>query len=220
MEVFMACETRLPLSQGLASEMTLFELDESLSLLMESAAEAAADNNGEIPEELRQALLDYCEAFGAKVDKIANYIKSQEFEARNARIEIDRLQCRQAAAENKVERLMGLLKYFMESRDLQKMKGRLNTISLRKNSQDSLVVDSADKVPPEYCRVSITLPVPELEELLRHLPEEHNLRARLTPDSNGLVKREPDNSRLRTALASGVSVQGAELRRGHHIRLT
>jgi len=216
----MACQTPLPPSLTLTSEMTLFELDESLSLLMESATEAAADNNGEIPEELRQALLYYCEAFGAKVDNIANYIKSQEFEARNAKTEIDRLQCRQAAAENKVERLKGLLKYFMESRGLRCVKGRLNTISLRKNSQDSLVVDGADKVPPEYCCVSITLPVPELEELLRHLPEEHNLRARLTADSNGLVTREPDNSRLRTALASGVPVHGAELRRGHHIRLT
>jgi hypothetical protein len=220
MEVFMACQNPLPLSQTVTSEMTLFELDESLSLLMESATEAAADNNGEIPEELRQALLDYCEAFGAKVDNIANYIKSQEFEARNAKTEIDRLQSRQAAAENRVERLKGLLKYFMESRGLRCVKGRLNTISLRKNSQDSLVVDGADKVPPEYCCVSITLPVPELEELLRHLPEEHNLRARLTPDSNGLVKRWLDNTKLRTALASGVPVHGAELRRGHHIRLT
>ena len=134
----MACQTPLPLPQTLASEMTLFEIDESLSLLMESATEAAADNNGEVPEELRQALLDYCEAFGAKVDNIANYIKSQEFEARNAKTEIDRLQSRQAAAENKVERLKGLLKYFMETRGLRSMKGRLNTISLRKNSQDSL----------------------------------------------------------------------------------
>ena len=216
----MACRTPLPLSQTLASETTLFELDESLSLLVESATEAAADNNGEIPTELHQALLDYCEAFGAKVDNIANYIKSQEFEARNAKTEIDRLQSRQAAADNKVERLKGLLKYFMESRGLRCMKGQLNTISLRKNSQDSLVVDSADKVPPEYCCVSVTLPVPELEELLRHLPEGHNLRARLTRDSNGLAKREPDNTRLRTALASGVPVHGAELRRGHHIRLT
>jgi hypothetical protein len=91
----MACQTPLPLSQTLASEMTLFAIDDSLSLLMESAIEAAADNNGELPEELRLALLDYCEAFGAKVDNIANYIKSQEFEARNAKTEIDRLQVRQ-----------------------------------------------------------------------------------------------------------------------------
>src|ERR1017187_1501880 len=172
----MACQTPLPLSQTLASEMTLFAIDESLSLLMESATEAAADNSGELPEELRQALLDYCEQFGAKVDNIANYIKSQEFEARNAKTEIERLQSRQAAAENKVERLKGLLKYFMETRGLRSMKGRLNTISLRKNSQDSLVLDSAESIPSEYCRVSISIPLPELEELLRHLPEEHSLR--------------------------------------------
>ena len=216
----MACQTPLPLSQTLASEMTLFAIDDSLSLLMESATEAAADNNGELPDELRQALLDYCEAFGAKVDNIANYIKSQECEARNAKTEIDRLQSRQAAAENKVERLKGLLKYFMETRGLRSMKGRLNTISLRKNSQDSLVLDSVESIPSEYCRVSISIPLPELEELLRHLPEEHSLRVRLTPDGNGLLRREPDNTKLRTAIASGVPVQGAELRRGQHVRLT
>jgi hypothetical protein len=60
--------------------MSLFQLDETLSLLMESATEEAPANNGEIPDELRQALLDYCEAFGAKVDNIANYIKAQEGE--------------------------------------------------------------------------------------------------------------------------------------------
>jgi acyl-coenzyme A thioesterase PaaI-like protein len=200
--------------------MTLFEIDESLSLLMESATEAAAANNGDVPEVLCQALLDYCEAFGTKVDNIANYIKSQECEARNAKAEIDRLQSRQAAAEIKVERLKGILRYFMETRGLRCMKGRLNTISLRKNSQDSLVVDSVETIPSEYCRVSITLPILDLEELLRHLPEEHSLRARLTPDINGFVRRETDNAKLRAALASGESVQGAELRRGQHVRLT
>jgi len=216
----MASQAPLPLQQTLASEMTLFELDESLSILMESATDEAANNNGEIPEELRQALLDYCEAFGAKVDNIANYIKSQEFDARNAKAEIDRLQSRQAAAENKVERLKGLLKYYMETRGVLRMKGRLNTISLRKNSQDTLIVDRVDGIPSEYCRASITLPVPELEELLRYLPEEHSLRTRLTPDDNGFIRREVDNAKLRTALASSMPVPGAELRRGQHVRLT
>jgi hypothetical protein len=200
--------------------MTLFELDESLSALMESAIEATAENNGELPDELRQALLDYCEAFGTKVDNIANYIKSHEYEARNAKSEIDRLQARHAAAENKVERLKGLLKHFMESRGIPSMKGRLNTISLRKNSQDSLVVDRPDTIPPEYWRVSITIALPELRELLSRLPEEHPLRARLRPDGNGALKREPDNAKLRSVLASGVSIQGAALRRGHHVRFT
>lgn len=216
----MACQTPLPLSQTLASEMTLFALDESLCLLMESAAEMAAENNGEIPDDLRQALLDYFEAFGTKVDNIANYIKSQENEAQNAKVEIDRLQSRLAAAEIRVDRLKGLLKYFMETRNLRGMKGRLNTISLRKNSQDSLVMDRPDALPAEYWRVSLTIGVPELQELVCHLPEDHPLRPRLAVEGNGSMKREPDNSKLRSALASGVPIQGAELRRGQHIRLT
>jgi hypothetical protein len=121
---------------------------------METAAEEAAEHQGEISDGLQQALLDYCEALAAKVDNIANYIKSQEFEARNAKIEIDRLQSRQAAAKSKVERLKGLVKYFMETRGLRSMKGRLNTISLRKNSQDSLIVDSVAGILSEYWRIS------------------------------------------------------------------
>ena len=183
----MACQTSLPLSQTLASEMTLFELDESLSLLMESATEAAAENNGEVPEELRQALLAYCEAFGTKVDNIANYIKSQEYEARNAKSEIDRLQARQAAAENKVERLKGLLKYFMESRGIPNMKGRLNTVSLRKNSQDSLVVDRPDTIPSEYWRVSVTIGFPEFQELLQAFWTVHHLSSHRAMDGDLLA---------------------------------
>src|SRR5687767_5985430 len=67
--------------RALSRSMSLFELDESLFALMESAMEAAGESNGEIPAELQQALLDYCEAFGQKVDNIASYLRSQEFEA-------------------------------------------------------------------------------------------------------------------------------------------
>jgi hypothetical protein len=47
------------------------------SWLLDSAWEAA-EENGEIPHELQQALLNYCEAFGEKVDYIARYIHAQE----------------------------------------------------------------------------------------------------------------------------------------------
>jgi hypothetical protein len=62
--------------------------------------------------------------------------------------------------------------------------------------------------------------VPELQELRSRLPEDHPLRARLAVDDTGSMKREPDNSKLRAALASGIHIQGVELRRGQHIRLT
>jgi hypothetical protein len=216
----MATQASLPSPDTLASDMTLFDLHETLCLLMESAAEAAEANNGETPDDLRAALLDYCEAFGVKVDHIANYIKSQENDARNARREIDRLQARASVAENRIEGLKGLVKYFMQTRNLRSLKGRLNTISLRNNSQDSLLVNQPDAIPSEYWRASVVISLSEWQDLLNSLPEQHPLRARFGAGGGSSVTREPDNARLRSALASGVQIQGAELRRGQHIRLT
>ena len=216
----MATQASLPSPDTLASDMTLFDLDETLCLLMESATEAAEANNGEIPDELRAALLDYCEAFGVKVDNIANYIKSQENYARNAKREIDRLLSRVSAAENRVERLKGLVKYFMQIRNLRTLKGRLNTISLRNNSQDSLIVNQPSAIPTQYWRVSVTFGLAEWQDLLNSLPEQHELRARFGSGSSSSITREPDNAKLRSALASGTKIEGAALRRGQHIRLT
>ena len=216
----MATQASLPLPETLASDMTLFEIDETLCLLMESATEAAQDNNGELPDELRGALLDYCEAFGVKVDHIANYIKSQENDARSAKREIDRLQSSTSTAENKVERLKGLVKYFMQTRNLRNLKGRLNTISIRNNSQDSLIVNQPSAIPTQYWRVSVTIGLAEWQDLLNSLPEQHELRVRFGSGSTSSITREPDNAKLRSALASGTKIEGAELRRGQHVRLT
>ncbi|MBV8549879.1 MAG: hypothetical protein JOY54_01170 [Acidobacteriaceae bacterium] len=50
-----------------------------------------------------------------------------------------------AVAENRVTRLKGIL----------------NTISLRKNSQDSLILTDASKLPNEFWRVSLTMSAAE-----------------------------------------------------------
>jgi hypothetical protein len=198
--------------------MSLLEIDECLCLLMDSAVEAASENGGEIPPELQRALLDYCEAFGEKVDNIARYIRSQEFEAANASAEIDRLKHRRTAAENRSERLKGLLKFFMQSRNVRSMKGRLNTVSLRKNSQDSLILSDATKLPEEFWRVSVVLSGAECQDIMSYLPPEHAVRARLAdPEA---VKREPDTARIKAFLAGGNTIEGAELRREDHVRLT
>jgi hypothetical protein len=63
------------------------------------------------------------EAFGQKVDTIANYIQSLENDIRSAAAEVERLQSRRSAAENRMEGLKGLLMYFMETRNLRSMKG-------------------------------------------------------------------------------------------------
>jgi hypothetical protein len=203
---------------ALSNSMSLFEIDESLSLLMDSAVEAAVENNGEIPAELNQALFDYCAAFGQKVDNIARYIRSQEFEARNAKAEIERLEQRKDAAEHRVERLKGLVKFFMECRNIRSMKGVLNTISLRKNSQDSLILTDMTHLPAEFWRVALVLNGTKWQELISYLPQDHAFRALF--ENPQFLKREPDNASVRAALAAGTVLEGAELRRGHHVRLT
>jgi len=66
-----------------------------------------------------------------------------------AGIEAERCSRRKARADSAVERLKGLLKFFMQSRQIRSMKRLLNTISLRKNSQDSLLFPD-----PTSCRPS------------------------------------------------------------------
>jgi len=168
--------------------MSLSELDESLRLLLDSAWEAAEENDGEIPQELQEALLNYCEAFGGKVDNIARYIHAQEAIIAIAGTEAQRYSQRKARAENAVARLKGLLKFFMDSRQIRSMKGRLNTISLRKNSQDSLLLSDPTSLPAEYLRVSLSMSVAEWNDAVRYLPEDHPVRVRFgNPDA---VKRE------------------------------
>ena len=213
-----AATARASTPQDLSKEMSLFDLDESLCLLLDSALEAAEENNGEIPPELQQAILTYCEAFGEKVDNIARYIRAQEAVIAIAAAEAERYSLRKSRAEHVVARLKGLLKFFMDSRNIRAMKGRLSTISLRKNSQDSLLVPDATAIPVEYCRISLTINAADWNDALRYLPHDHPVRARFgNPET---VKTEPDNVRIRAALVAGTVVAGAELKRGEHVRLT
>jgi hypothetical protein len=56
--------------------------------------------------------------FGEKVDKIARYIHCQEAVIAIAGTEAQRHSQREARAENVVARLKGLLKFFMDSRQI------------------------------------------------------------------------------------------------------
>ena len=163
-------------------------------------------------------MLNYCEAFGEKVDNIARYIHAQEAVIAIAGTEAERYSRRKATAENAVVRLKGLLKYFMDSRHIRSMKGRLNTISLRRNSQESLLLSDPTRLAAEYYRVSLTMSAAEWNDAVRYLPENHPVRVRF--GKQDALKREPDNARIREAIGARIAVDGAELKRGEHIRLT
>jgi hypothetical protein len=204
-------------SKDLVRHMSIFEIDEALELLMDSAVEEASANNGQLSEELQRALSTYVEAFGEKVDRIAQYLKAQDAEAEIAKREAARLQARQKSAEARAKSLKSFLCYFMESRQLRQLKGRLNTLTRAKNSCDSLVMHEGALVPPAFHRITVSFAWDEWKMVLDALPPSP-LAERLADES--AVTKEIDRTRLSDALQSGASIQGVELVRGHHIRLS
>jgi hypothetical protein len=118
----------------LARNMSLFEIDEALMALVESAQDEAAANGGELSEQLRTALADYVEAFSEKVDRIANYLKAQESFAELARREEERLHARRKSAENRVKGLKSFLCFSMLSRGVKHLKGHLKQSRSRRTA--------------------------------------------------------------------------------------
>ena len=110
-------------AQDVAKGLSMFEIDESLEALVEAAEQEAEANNGEISEDIKTALATYAEAFGYKVDRIANYLKAQKAEAELAQREAERFQARHKAAENREKRLKQMLVWFMISRSTPKLRG-------------------------------------------------------------------------------------------------
>ena len=202
----------------LARQASIFEIDEALDLLVQSAQEQAEANNGEITEELRNALVEYVDAFGYKVDRIANYIKAQRAEAETAGREADRLAVRQRAAENREKRLKGMLVYYMASRELRRLRGSLNTITLQNNSQPSLVVNDVSRIPNAFYRAKADLSWTEWDEILSSLPQ-GALRDRLRATEGRSVQKELQRGVLADTLARGENVNGAALVKGQHVRL-
>ncbi len=150
-----------PIAAELAKGLSMFEIDESLAALVEAATEEADSNNGEVSEELRNALATYVEAFGYKVDRIADYLKAQKAEAELAQREAERFQARYKAAENREKRLKQMLAWFMVTQNIQKLRGALNTISLQANSAASLVIQETNHIPDSFYRARVELSWPE-----------------------------------------------------------
>ena len=210
--------TALITAKDVSRGLNLFEIDESLEALIEAAESDAEANNGEISESVKAALANYAEAFGYKVDRIADYLKAQKAEAEIAEREAERFQSRYKAAENREKRLKQMLVWFMVSRNLQKLRGKLNTISLQTNSTPSLVLQDTAHIPTSFYRARIDLAWPEWLEILEALPP-GRLWDRLVNGEGKFIQKELQRVVLSDAIARGEVVAGASLVKGSHIRL-
>ncbi len=201
-----------------AKGQSIFEIDESLAALVEAAEAEAEANNGELSEPIKEALVTYAEAFGYKVDRIADFLKAQKAEAEIAQREGERFQARHKAAENREKRLKQMLVWFMLTRNVQKLRGELNTICLQANSARSLVVSETTHIPAAFYRARIDITWPEWIEVIEALPQ-GPLRDRMMNGEGKFVQKELQRGILSDALARGEVVEGISLVKGSHVRL-
>jgi hypothetical protein len=185
----------------LAKTLTLFQMEESLVLLAESAEEEG------LTPEIEEALTAYLEGAVEKRDRVAEFIHFCEAMAELAKAEAKRLQARQKHFEGTAERVSSMVLHVLDWLGVKKLEGRTNTLKKRKCPPSVNVVDE-QKIPAEYKRVTVTLPLPQWQQLLAGTPED----ARNTVLA-GVRKQEIslDLEAIKQALNLEKAVEGADL---------
>jgi Siphovirus Gp157 len=184
-----------------ARAFTLFQIEESLALLAESAEEEG------LTPEIEAALTAYLEGAVEKRDRVAEFIRFCEAMADLAKVEVKRLQARQKHFEATAERVSNMVLRVLDWLRVTKLEGRTNTLKKRKCPPSVNVIDE-QKIPVEYKRVTVTLPLPQWQELLARTPEE--LRNAVL---SGVRKQEItlELDAIKQALNIEKAVQGADL---------
>ena len=141
-------------STELAKAFTLFQIEESLVLLAESAEEEG------LTPEIEQALIVYLEGAAEKRDRVADFIHFCEGMAELAKAEVKRLQARQKHFEATAERVSAMVLRVLDYLGVKKLDGRTNTLKKRKCPPSVKVIDEA-KVPAEFKHITVTLPLPQ-----------------------------------------------------------
>ena len=185
----------------LARAFTLFQIEESLALLAESAEEEG------LTPEIEAALTAYLDGAVEKRDRVAEFIHFCEAMAELAKAEVKRLQARQKHFEATAERVSGMVLRVLDWLGVPKLEGRTNTLKKRK-CPPSVNVTDEQKIPAEYKRVTVTLALPQWQELLARTPEEFR-NAVLSGVRKQEITLELDA--IKQALNLEKSVDGADL---------
>jgi hypothetical protein len=160
-----AAVTEVTNATDLAKALSLFQIEESLVLLAESA-----EADGLTPE-IEGALAAYLKGAVEKRDRVAEFIRFCEGMAELAKAEVKRLQARQKHFEAAAERVSGMVLRVLDWLGAEKLEGRTNTLKKRKCPPSVNVIDE-QKIPAEFKRVTVTLPLPQWQQLLEGTPED------------------------------------------------
>ena len=166
---------------SVAEANSLLEIDMELDELLDEM-EQQVETEGQASEDLVARFQQFCEAHGAKVDRIGRFVRMMETREQYCRNEATRLTDRARAAAGKVERTKNMVLYYLLSRDLKKIEGYQFTLRAQKNSQDSVRITDETAVPKCYSTIVARIDGVVWETILSMLPEE---LARSIPWSDG-----------------------------------
>lgn len=183
--------------------LTLFQIEEGIALLAESAEEEG------LTPEIERALAAYLEGALEKRDRVAEFILYCEGMAALAKSEVQRLQARQKHFDSTAERVRGMALRVLECLGVTKLEGRTHTLKKRK-CPVSVALQNETEVPGEYKRVGVVLPLPCWERLLASAPEEIREQVRAQ-----IIKQETTTNlaAVKDALNLEKLVPGADLLR-------
>jgi len=198
---------------AIAQEHSLFEIDRELDGLLDQIEEEI-EHRGEAPPELMERFQQFCEAHGEKADRIGRFLRLMEARVQYCRSEAARLQDRARTSDRKIKQTKSMVMYYLRSRDLKKIEGREFTLRIQKNSQDSVRFTDETQVPMKYRVVALRIEGQIWEQLIAFVPDE--LRRLLIPS---IQEALPSNEAIKQAVQNQISVPGAELYRGDHLRV-
>src|SRR6202789_1353490 len=192
---------------------SLFEIDVELDGLLEEI-EGQVESEGQAAEDLVARFQQFCEAHGEKVDRIGRFLRQMEAREQFCRSEAARLSDRARTAAGKVERTRNMLLYYLMSGDLKTIEGREFTLRVQRNSQDSVRITDEAALPVAFRRIDARISGVLWETVLANLPDELGRMI-----ESAVEDSRPDTDTIKAAILHEEQVQGAELRRGWHLRI-
>jgi Siphovirus Gp157 len=198
---------------SIAQDHSLFEIDRELDTLLDEIEEEI-ENRGEASTELVERFQHFCDAHGEKADRIGRFLRMMEARVQHCRSEAGRLQERARSSERKATQTKYMVMYYLKSRDLKKIEGREFTLRIQKNSQDSVRFTDETQVPLQYRTVSARLDGLSWERVVENVPEE--LKRLLVAS---IQETAPSNEAIKNAVQNQITVPGAEVYRGDHLRV-
>jgi hypothetical protein len=144
--------------------MHLYELAEAYKTLSVLALD---DENFDV-ETLKTELAKVTTEFNDKAENIAKLYLQLESDETACKNEIDRLSKRHKSANTKKEWLKAYLLNELQNAKIDKVKGSVVSISLRKSPKPTVNILDATKIPHELCKYVPEAYVPDKELILKH----------------------------------------------------